>query len=78
MFLQRVLAPMSALRDQFTSLVQQDVLFAAFQDEVFLAQAKVALSCDGVVWLTFLANFPRDFRFSSIFLYFQCSFESSG
>ena len=77
MFLQRVLVAMSALRDQFTSLVQQDFLFAAFQNEVFLAQAKVALSCDGVVWLTFVVDFPRYFRFSSIFLYFQYSFEKS-
>ena len=54
MFPQRVLVAMSALRDQFTSLVQQDVTFAAFQNEVFLAQAKDALSCDGVVRFTFL------------------------
>ena len=78
MFPQRVLVAMSALRDQFTSLVQQDVTFAAFQDEVFLAQAKDALSCDGAAWLTFLFNFPRYFRFSSIFIYFQYSFKSSG
>ena len=66
MFPQRELAPMSALREQFTSLVQQDVTFAAFQDEVFLAQAKNAPSCDGAAWLTFLFNFPRYFRFSYI------------
>ena len=78
MFPQRVLVAMSALRDQFTSLVQQDVFFAALQDEVFLAQAKIALSCDGVVWLTFPVDFPCYFRFFSTFLYFQYSFESSG
>ena len=62
MFPQRVLVAMSALRDQFTSLVQQEVL-AAFQNEVFLTQAKDALSCDGLHGLHFFLIFHVIFGF---------------